>query len=144
MVEHVGRERLTEYFATAFGALRPSGLFLNHGIAQLDDPRGYRTSGFMGRYVFPDGDLLPVGELTRAAERAGFEIRDVENLREHYAHTLRAWSRNLEAHRAAAVAATNERTYRVWRLYFAGSARAPHAPKAGSAAAFEDCPSGRR
>lgn len=123
MVEHVGRERLTEYFAIAFRALRPGGLFLNHGIAQLNDPRGYRTSGFMARYVFPDGDLLPIGELTRAAERAGFELRDIENLREHYAHTLRAWSRNLEARRAAAVAAANERTYRTWRLYLAGSAQ---------------------
>ncbi|MGD0473172.1 MAG: cyclopropane-fatty-acyl-phospholipid synthase family protein [Candidatus Velthaea sp.] len=123
MVEHVGRERLSEYFATAFRALRPGGLFLNHGIGQLDDQRGYRVSGFMARYVFPDGDLLPVGELIRSAERAGFELRDVENLREHYAHTLRAWSRNLEAHRTAAIAAASERTYRVWRLYLAGSAQ---------------------
>ncbi len=123
MVEHVGRERLLEYFATAFRALRPGGLFLNHGIAHLNDERGYRVSGFMGRYVFPDGDLLPIGELTRSAERAGFELRDIENLREHYAHTLRAWSRNLEAHRAAAIAATNERAYRIWRLYLAGSAQ---------------------
>jgi cyclopropane-fatty-acyl-phospholipid synthase len=123
MVEHVGRERLKDYFATAFRALRPGGLFLNHGIAQLNDQRGYRMSGFMDRYVFPDGDLLPIAELTRAAERAGFELRDVENLREHYAHTLRAWSGNLEAHRADAIAATNERTYRIWRLYLAGSAQ---------------------
>jgi cyclopropane-fatty-acyl-phospholipid synthase len=123
MVEHVGRERLAEYFATAFRALRPDGLLLNHGIAQLNDERGYRTSGFMARYVFPDGDLLPIAELIRSAERAGFELRDIENLREHYAHTLRAWSRNLEAHRSAAIAAANERTYRIWRLYLAGSAQ---------------------
>jgi cyclopropane-fatty-acyl-phospholipid synthase len=122
MVEHVGRERLADYFATAFNALRPGGLFLNHGIGQLHDERGYRTSGFMG-YVFPDGDLVPIADVMRAAERSGFELRDVENLREHYAHTLRAWSRNLEAQRSAAIAAANERTYRVWRLYLAGSAQ---------------------
>jgi cyclopropane-fatty-acyl-phospholipid synthase len=123
MVEHVGRERLAEYFAAAFRALQPGGLFLNHGIAQLNDERGYRVSGFIGRYVFPDGDLLPITVMNRAAEGAGFELRDVENLREHYAHTLRAWSRNLEAHHAAAIAATSERTYRIWRLYMAGSAQ---------------------
>jgi len=122
MVEHVGRERLGEYFDAACRALRPGGLFLNHGIGQLG-AEGYRTSGFMSRYVFPDGDLLPIGETLRGAERAGFEVRDVENLREHYAHTLRAWARNLEAHRDAALAATNERTYRIWRLYLGGSAQ---------------------
>jgi cyclopropane-fatty-acyl-phospholipid synthase len=123
MVEHVGRERLAAYFDAAFRALRPGGLFLNHGIGQLDAPRGYRITGFMERYVFPDGDLLPVAQTTRAAERAGFEVRDVENLREHYALTLRAWSRNLDTNRSAAVAAAGERTYRIWRLYLAGSAQ---------------------
>jgi cyclopropane-fatty-acyl-phospholipid synthase len=123
MVEHVGREQLPAYFGAAFRALRPGGVFLNHGIAQLDDERGYRTSGFMGRYVFPDGDLLPIAEMTRAAERARFEVRDVENLREHYAQTLREWIVNLEANRAAAIDATSERMYRIWRLYLAGSAQ---------------------
>jgi cyclopropane-fatty-acyl-phospholipid synthase len=107
MVEHVGRERLADYFATAFNALRPGG---------------YRTSGFTG-YVFPDGDLVPIADVVRAAERSGFELRDVENLRDHYAHTLRAYSRNLEVHRSAVIAAANERTYRFWRLYLAGSAQ---------------------
>jgi cyclopropane-fatty-acyl-phospholipid synthase len=123
MVEHVGRERLAAYFAAAYNALEPGGLFLNHGIGQLNAERGYRISGFMERYVFPDGDLLPIAQTVRAAERAGFEVRDVENLREHYAQTLRAWSRNLEAGRTAALAAANERTYRIWRLYLAGSAQ---------------------
>ncbi|GAC1422331.1 MAG: hypothetical protein NVSMB64_30810 [Candidatus Velthaea sp.] len=123
MVEHVGRERLAAYFATAYRALGAGGLFLNHGIAQLRSEKGYRVSGFIARYVFPDGDLLPIAEMTRAAERAGFEIRDVENLREHYARTLRAWVANLERNREAAVRATDERTFRIWRLYMAGSAQ---------------------
>jgi len=123
MVEHVGRERLATYFSTAYRALRTGGLFLNHGIAQLKNEAGYRVSGFMGRYVFPDGDLLPIAMMTREAERAGFEVRDVENLREHYARTLREWVRNLEANRDSAIRATDERTYRIWRLYMAGSAQ---------------------
>jgi cyclopropane-fatty-acyl-phospholipid synthase len=117
MVEHVGRERIGAYF-------RENGLFLNHGIAQQSrDGKVYRVSGFMGRYVFPDGDLISIDTTLRGAEAAGFEIRDVENLREHYARTLRAWYANLEARRDEVIAATDERTFRIWRLYMAGSAR---------------------
>jgi cyclopropane-fatty-acyl-phospholipid synthase len=125
MVEHVGRERLNEYFAVAYDALEPGGLFLNHGITgQTRDGKGIRLGNdFIGRYVFPDGDLVPIGMTLNAAEAAGFEVRDVENLREHYARTLRAWVANLESNRTEAIAATSEHTYRVWRLYMTGSAR---------------------
>jgi cyclopropane-fatty-acyl-phospholipid synthase len=124
MVEHVGRERLGEYFRAAWKVLRDGGLFLNHGIAsQLSHGKGYRAGGFIQRYVFPDGDLPNVDRSLREAEATGFEIRDVENLREHYARTLRAWYTNLEAHRDAVIDATDEHTYRIWRLYMAGSAR---------------------
>jgi cyclopropane-fatty-acyl-phospholipid synthase len=125
MVEHVGRERLDEYFNVAYAALEPAGLFLNHGIVgQSRDGKGFRMGNdFIGRYVFPDGDLVPIGATLRAAEAAGFEVRDVENLREHYARTLRAWVANLERNRDATVAATSERVERVWRLYMTGSAR---------------------
>jgi cyclopropane-fatty-acyl-phospholipid synthase len=124
MIEHVGRERTGLYFEAAFRALRPGGLFLNHGIAdQSHARRGERTSGFIDRFVFPDGDLLPVSEMLLFAERAGFELRDVENLRENYARTARAWVANLELNASQAIAASSERTYRVWRLYMAGSAQ---------------------
>jgi cyclopropane-fatty-acyl-phospholipid synthase len=124
MVEHVGREQLGAYFRAAYDVLRDGGLFLNHGIAQQSrDGKGYRVSGFMDRYVFPDGDLVSVDSTLRGAEAAGFEIRDVENLREHYARTLRAWHANLDARRDEIIAATDERTYRIWKIYMAGSAR---------------------
>lgn len=124
MVEHVGRERLRRYFEAAFEALRPGGLFLNHGIAdQTPGRRGMRATGFIDRYVFPDGDLVAVSESNAIAERTGFEVRDVENLREHYARTLRAWVANLESRYDEIVRMTDERTYRVWRLYMAGSAQ---------------------
>jgi len=124
MVEHVGRSRLAEYFRAALRALRPGGFFLNHGIAdETPRRRGFRSSGFLARYVFPDGELIPISAMLEFAERNGFEVRDVENLREHYARTLRDWVANLERNREAAIAATDERTYRVWRLYMAGSAQ---------------------
>lgn len=124
MVEHVGRRMQPAYFESAFKALRPGGLFLNHGIAyQVPGRATYRASGFIDRHVFPDSELLPVSDSLILAERAGFEVRDVENLREHYTRTLRAWVANLERNAQAAIAAGGERAYRVWRLYMAGSAQ---------------------
>ncbi len=76
----------------------------------------------MGRYVFPDGELIDVGRVVLAMEQAGFEVRDVESLREHYAKTLRAWVGNLRQHWEAAVAEVGVRRARVWWLYMAASA----------------------
>ncbi len=124
MFEHVGRSRLAQYFRIAYESLRPGGLFLNTGIAN-EDPRrrGGRASGFIGRFIFPDGELVAISDALGFAERAGFEVRDVENLREHYARTLRAWVANLERSRTAAIAAAGEQTFALWRLYLAGSAQ---------------------
>ncbi len=128
MMEHVGRARLGEYFAAIHRRLRPGGLFLNHAIA-LGERRGptlrwahQRGGGFIFRYVFPDGELLPIHEVVRAAERAGFEVRDLESLREHYAETLALWLSRLEARFAEAVAIGGERRARLYRLYLAASA----------------------
>jgi cyclopropane-fatty-acyl-phospholipid synthase len=122
MFEHVGLARLEEYFAKAWRLLRPGGVFLNHGIAKsLARPLPEGPS-FLDRYVFPDGELLPVATTLRAAESCGFEIRDLESLREHYLLTLRQWVRRLEARREEAVRLTDEVTYRVWRLYMAACA----------------------
>jgi cyclopropane-fatty-acyl-phospholipid synthase len=122
MVEHVGREMLPEYFAQAFKLLRPGGIFLNHGIARASWAKVHRGLTFVDRYIFPDGDLTPIALVLREAELRGFEVRDVENLREHYVLTLRHWVRNLEYHAEQARQATDESTYRMWRLYMAGSA----------------------
>ncbi len=120
MFEHVGRSRAGAYFATLRRLLNPTGRLLNHAISS---PGGSRIGGrtFMGRYVFPDGELLDVGEVALAMERAGFEVRDVESLREHYSRTLQAWVENLEAHWDEAVRAVGEARARVWRLYMSGS-----------------------
>jgi cyclopropane-fatty-acyl-phospholipid synthase len=121
MFEHVGEALLPEYFARAWQLLRPGGVFLNHGIAL---PTNHPENGpsFIDRYVFPDGELVPISASLGVAERNGFEIRDVESLREHYALTLRHWVRRLEAHAEEARHITDETTYRIWRLYMAASA----------------------
>jgi cyclopropane-fatty-acyl-phospholipid synthase len=124
MFEHVGAALLPEYFRRAAALLRPGGVFLNHGIARLGPARRGLGSTFVSRYVFPDGELVPLAETVGAAEAAGLEVRDVENLREHYTLTLRRWVANLERRREIAVAAAGEEAYRVWRLYMAGSAHA--------------------
>ncbi len=121
MFEHVGEELLPEYFHRAWDLLRPGGVFLNHGIAYSANYRR-RGPSFTDRYVFPDGELLPISTSLRAAELSGFEVRDVESLREHYALTLHHWVRRLEARAEAARRITDDTTYRTWRLYMAGAA----------------------
>jgi cyclopropane-fatty-acyl-phospholipid synthase len=122
MFEHVGAALLPEYFARARRALRPGGVFLNHGIAcrAAEEPSAGR--GFSDSYVFPDGELVPIHLTLRSAEEAGFEVRDVESLREHYARTLRLWVSRLQARHDEATRFVDEPTYRVWRLFMAGSA----------------------
>lgn len=123
MFEHVGRSRLAEYFDAAYCALRPGGLFLNHGIATEHEASRGTPPSFVERFVFPDGELVRVSEALRFAQDAGFEVRDVESLREHYVRTLRAWVANLERNKDAAGAAAGAQSYRIWRLYMAGSAQ---------------------
>jgi cyclopropane-fatty-acyl-phospholipid synthase len=121
MFEHVGEALLGEYFRRAWHMLQPGGAFLNHGIAYSATHRR-RGPSFTDRYVFPNGELVPISTSLRAAELTGFEVRDVESLREHYCLTLRHWGRRLEAHAEEARRITDDITYRIWRLYMAGSA----------------------
>jgi cyclopropane-fatty-acyl-phospholipid synthase len=122
MFEHVGEVQLPLYFAGARRLLRPRGVFLNHGIAAPRSESDPRPPSFSERYVFPDGELQPIHTTLQAAAESGFEVRDVESLREHYALTLRHWIRRLEAHHDEAVRCTDEPTFRVWRLFMSGSA----------------------
>lgn len=122
MFEHVGEPRLREYFQAAFRLLRPGGTFMNHGIASFSGIPAIPGPSFSDYYIFPDGELLSLGTTLLAAEGSGFEVRDVECLREHYVLTLRKWLERLESRREEACGETGDRTYRLWRLYLAGAA----------------------
>lgn len=124
MAEHVGAERYREYARTLYALLRPGGRLLNHQIARppAPDEEAYRIDRFIDAYVFPDGELSPLGTTVGELERSGFEVRDVEALREHYALTLRAWVARLEEHWDEAVRLSSPGRARVWLLYMAACA----------------------
>ncbi len=126
MAEHVGDEKIGGYFRTVWEHLKPGGLMLNHAISRGPRPSvvdARVVSGeFMRRYVFPDGEILPLWRSLQAAEAVGFEVRDVEDWREHYARTLRHWAQRLEAHRDEAIAEVGLERARLWRLYLHGCA----------------------
>ena len=121
LTEHIGRAQLPSYFRTLFAKLAPGGRLLNHAIMRTNTIQNARTGGFIDKYVFPDGELHGVGHVISVMQDTGFEIRHEENLREHYAKTLRAWCDNLEVHWDACVADAGLEVARVWRLYMAGS-----------------------
>ncbi|MGY1579627.1 class I SAM-dependent methyltransferase [Streptomyces sp. MN13] len=124
MAEHVGAERYLKYAEHLYALLKPGGRLLNHQIARRPqrDESAYNVDEFIDAYVFPDGELAPVGTTVTQLERAGFEVRDVESIREHYALTLRSWVRRLEEDWERAVRLTSPGRARVWRLYMAASA----------------------
>jgi cyclopropane-fatty-acyl-phospholipid synthase len=134
VTEHVPENKQPAYFARAFDALEPAGLFLNHCEVSTRTARRTNRIGerigrwlwkrdqFIDKYVFPDAKLVPLASVIGSAESVGFEVRDVESLREHYMMTLRAWSRGLERRKADAIKLVGERTYRVWRLYMSAGA----------------------
>ncbi|MFH0519850.1 class I SAM-dependent methyltransferase [Streptomyces sp. M41] len=126
MAEHVGAERYLEYADVLYGLVKPGGRLLNHQIGRRPqrDEAAYHVDEFIDAYVFPDGELQPVGVTVAQLERAGFEVRDVESIREHYALTLRRWVENLEAGWDRAVDLTSPGRARVWRLYMAACALA--------------------
>ncbi|WP_106249678.1 SAM-dependent methyltransferase [Allonocardiopsis opalescens] len=122
LTEHIGKANLPAYFSSLYAKLRPGGRLLNHCITRArDDEPSMNADGVINRYVFPDGELEAPGYLVSRMTDAGFEVRHLENLREHYAKTLTHWCANLDERWDDAVAEVGRGTARVWRLYMAGS-----------------------
>jgi cyclopropane-fatty-acyl-phospholipid synthase len=117
MAEHVGDRQADLYAQTLFDLLKPGGVLLNHAIAALDPGADPLEDLFSTRYVFPDGEPLPLSRVQLALERAGFHSEHVEGFREDYAETLRHWARRLDEHIEQAEALAGVERTRVWRLY---------------------------
>lgn len=122
MFEHVGRRRMKRYFATLNRLLRPGGLVLNHGITRPETAHDNAETLFIRRKVFPGGEIPRLSEVIRWAERSGFEVLDVENLRPHYALTCRAWSARLQENVTQCLRHVDRSVYRTWLLALAASA----------------------
>ena len=118
LTEHIGVRNYPSYFGFLLDRLKPGGRLLNHSITRPDN-RVRSTGAFIDRYIFPDGELIGSGRIIAEAQDAGFEVRHEENLREHYALTLAAWSDNLVAHWDEAVAEVGHPTAKIWGLYLA-------------------------
>jgi cyclopropane-fatty-acyl-phospholipid synthase len=117
MAEHVGESRIDLYARSLFALLRPGGLLLNHAIAALDPDDNPLEDIFSLRYVFPDGETLPLSRTQLALERAGFHTEHVEGFREDYSITLRHWAGRLDEHLDRARELAGEERTRIWRLY---------------------------
>lgn len=120
VIEHFDRPAQRDYFDAAWRSLNAGGLFLSHGMSSSSSKPIEGGPSFIDRYVFPDANLVPIHQTLQAAEERGFEVRDLENLREHYAQTVRCWLKNLARNREAILRIVGDETYRVFELYLSG------------------------
>lgn len=121
LTEHIGVSNYAKYFRSLEGKLRVGGRLLNHCITRPENYSQAKTEAFIDRYVFPDGELTGSGRIITEIQDVGLEVVHEENLREHYALTLRDWCANLEHHWEACVDEVGENVARVWGLYMAAS-----------------------
>lgn len=122
MFEHIGVKNFPVYFNLIKNLLKPDGLFLNHGITNDKGWLKSYTTQFINKYIFPDGELARISDVTTSMEDAGFEIIDIEALRPHYVMTLRHWIKLLDKNNEEVINSVGEHTYKLWRLYMSGSA----------------------
>ncbi len=127
MFEHVGVQHLPAYFERINTLLAPGGVAMNHGITSTDaEGRAtpYGGGEFIDQYVFPHGELAHLSAVIKAMQQGGLEVRDVENLRRHYARTCAAWTENFENHAGEIARLTDGKRFRIWHVYLAGCAYA--------------------
>ena len=130
MFEHVGKAYHEAFFENCHRMLDDDGVMVLHTVGRWDGPSD--TNPWVWKYIFPGGYAPALSELATVIERSKFIIADVEVLRLHYAHTLRAWRRNFDAHRSEVLKifagdpalperfGGAERFIRMWEFYLAG------------------------
>jgi cyclopropane-fatty-acyl-phospholipid synthase len=127
MFEHVGIAQLKAYFLQVDKLLAPGGVVMNHGITTTNVDNSatpYGGGDFIDEYVFPDGELAHLATVVHAMQEGGLEVRDVENLRRHYARTCALWTDRFEANAEHIRTLTDEKRFRIWHVYLAGCAYA--------------------
>jgi cyclopropane-fatty-acyl-phospholipid synthase len=127
MFEHVGMKYLPGYFAKMNSLLAPNGIAMNHGITTTSPENGetpYGGGDFIQKYVFPNGELVHIGQVLKALQEGGMEALDIENLRHHYARTCGIWAENFDANADAIKRTTDDKRFRIWRVYLAGCSHA--------------------
>ena len=131
--EHFRRERYDEFFAKCFRLLPPGAPLLLQSIVYPEDevfeqPGMALVEGdvqflkFIGKRIFPGGQLTRPSVIRRFAEAAGFRVTRQHSLQPHYARTLDAWADNLANSRDRAIELTCEETYDTYRHYLTGCA----------------------
>jgi cyclopropane-fatty-acyl-phospholipid synthase len=123
MFEHVGVQNLSDYFARINALLTEGGIAMNHGLTTTDvDSRAspYGGGEFIDKYVFPHGELAHLSTVIRTMQEGGLEVRDVENLRRHYARTCAIWTENFERNAEQIKRLTDPKRFRIWHVYLAG------------------------
>jgi cyclopropane-fatty-acyl-phospholipid synthase len=119
MGEHVGEQHYPGYVDVMYQALKPGGRLLLQQMSRHADsaPGG---GPFIESYIAPDMHMRPLWQTVRHLEAGGFEIRDVEAMREQYVRTVDDWLATFERRYADFVALQGEEVARVWRLYLVG------------------------
>lgn len=122
MFEHVGQPQFETFFRACANMLAADGVMLLHTIGRMGGPG--LTDAFTRKYIFPGGYIPALSETLASSEKMRLIAADVENLRLHYAYTLREWYKRCVAHRDEIIAMFDERFYRMWTFYLAGATAA--------------------
>lgn len=128
MFEHVGIDNHDAYFGHVYYLMSEGGLYLHDAITRRSpkDLKNFRKRTpymrVINRYVFPGGELDYLGLTITNLERNGFEVRDVESMREHYYLALKHWSESLYARQSSAISLVGRERVRLWLLYLGMSA----------------------
>lgn len=124
MIEHVGYKNYKTFFEVANKCLKDDGLFLLHTIGRIKS--GKSIDQWTHKYIFPNGMLPSVAQLSKAAEGL-FIIEDLHNFGADYDKTLMSWFNNFNNSWDKIKEKYDERFYRMWKYYLlscAGSFRA--------------------
>ena len=119
MFEHVGAKHYDEFFAKCRELLKPDGVMLLHTIGKLGEV-SKAPDPFTDKYIFPGYHLPSLSQMLGASEKSRLIASDVENLRLHYALTLRHWLERATKARAKIEKMYDQRFFRMWEFYLAG------------------------